>query len=679
MTGSLNEIELRQIQKRITYLRNLEERRQEILESIEKQGKLTPELRDKILAAGVLVELEDLYLPYRPKKHTKGQKAREMGLEPLARLVMDQTITRGTPETYYQTYINPEVGLPDIKSVREWCGYLVTEMLAESAEIRELIRKAMTQEAELHAQKSSSEITQSEYEMYYDYKEPVGRIPPHRIMAVNRGENETVLKVKIEVDTPRMLERMSAKQVTQPESIFTGLLIECIEDAYKKSIYPAIERELRNQLSEFAENHAIKIFGTNLKNLLLTPPVRHKTIMGIDPGFRTGCKVAIVNPYGEYLFGTTIYPTPPHQKIQASEKAVLDMIERYQVDVIAIGNGTASRETEHFIADTLKKSQRKVVYLLVSEAGASVYSASETAQEEFPELEASQRGNISIARRVVDPLSELVKIDPQSIGVGLYQHDVDQKRLSGELDEVVKHCVNYVGVDLNSASQSLLQYVSGINKRLAANIVKHRRQHGPFKSRQELMKVSGMGEHTFQQCAGFLRIPESSQSLDNTTIHPESYQTCRMLFEKFQLPTDSIRESYPLLKLKMKSQGINRRKLSEELGIGEPTLQDILDNLEKPGRDPRDELSPPLFREDILKIEDLKEGMVLSGTVRNVVDFGAFVDIGIKREALLHRSEIKRQGRSEITDILSVGDIIQARVIKIDRDKNRVSLSLKDV
>lgn len=679
MTGSLNEIELRQIQKRIQYLRNLRARCQEILESIEKQGKLTPELQEKILAATSLVELEDLYLPYRPKKHTKGQKARAMGLEPLSLRILKQDITSGSPETYYQHYVNPEIGLSDWKEVRNWCSFLVTEMISEIADIREFVRKAMFQQAELHSLKAREGISQSEYEMYYDYQESVGRIPPHRIMAINRGENENILKVKIEIDTLQMLEQIQSKLITHPHSIFTDLLVDCIEDSYKKSIYPAIEREVRNYLSEFAENHAIKLFGTNLKNLLLSPPVRNKVIMGIDPGFRTGCKVAIVNPYGEYLHGSTIYPTPPHEKIQQSEKAVLEMIEKYQVDIIAIGNGTASRETEHFVAATLKKTERNVVYIIVSEAGASVYSASETAQEEFPELEASQRGNISIARRVIDPLSELVKIDPQSIGVGLYQHDIDQKRLAGELEEVVKHCVNYVGVDLNSASQSLLQYVSGINKRLAGTIVKYRQKNGPYTSRHELMKVSGMGDHTFQQCAGFLRIPESKQSLDNTTIHPESYQACQLLFDKFQIPTDNIHEAYSQLKLKLKTHGLDRKKLLEEIKIGEPTLQDILDNLKKPGRDPRDELPPPLFREDVLKIEDLQEGMILSGTVRNVVDFGAFVDIGIKREALLHRSEITCKAQAEITDILSVGDIIQARVIKIDREKNRVALSLKNI
>ncbi len=678
-TGSLDEVQLRQIEKKITYLRNLDQRKDEVLTSIDKQGKLTDELKEKILNATTLVEVEDLYLPYKPKKRTKGQKAKEMGLEPLAELILKQDKTDGNPEKFYKEYLNPEKKLNTIEDVKTWVSYLIAEIIAETAEIREKIRTFMFQTGEIHSDKIKEEFKNTEFDMYFDYKESVSAIPPHRILAINRGENKGVLKVKIKIEKQQALEIIEDFIIKNKKCIFIDLIKSSIEDGFKRLIFPSIEREIRNALTEKAELHAIKIFGTNLKNLLISPPVRDKTIMGIDPGYRTGCKVAVIDKYGNYLEGATIYPTPPHNKIEESEAIVKDLILKHSVDIIAIGNGTASRETETFIANLIKKIDRNVVYIIVSEAGASVYSASKVALEEFPELEASMRGNISIARRVLDPLSELVKIDPKSIGVGLYQHDVNQKELSEELAEVVKSVVNYVGVDLNNASVSLLQYVSGINKNIAKKIVEYRKKHGPFKSRYDLLKVPGIGEHTFQQCAGFLRIPESDNILDNTNIHPESYHVCEELFKKFNLDINDLSKSFALLKFKMKSQNISIEKLAEELEVGIPTLEDIFENLEKPGRDPRDVLPKPLFKEDVLKLEDLKVGMVVQGTVRNVVDFGAFVDIGIKRDALLHKSEIDNKFIKHPIEVLSVGDIINVKVIDIDMDRQRVSLSMKGV
>ncbi len=679
MTGSLNEVELRQIEKRIEYLRNLEKRKNEVLESIEKQGKLTEELKARILSAEQLVEVEDLYLPYRPKKHTKGQKAREMGLEPLAELIWRRDTTKGTPQDYYRVYLNSDAGLETVAQVEEWVGYLLTEMISDQAEYRETVRRAFTQEGMIKSVKTKTETESAEYEMYYDYEEAINHIKPHRILAINRGELENILKVKIVIGQENLQAALEKQILNHPHHIFNELLKSCLENAYKKSIVPAIEREFRNLLTEEAELHAIKVFGANLKNLLLTPPVRQKIIMGIDPGFRTGCKVAVINAYGEYLEGTTIYPTPPHNKTTESRQTVVSLIKKHNIDVIAIGNGTASRETEQFIADTISQVEHPVLYMIVNEAGASVYSASELALEEFPELDASMRGNISIARRLLDPLSELVKIDPKSIGVGLYQHDVNQKELEAELENVVKHCVNYVGVDINQASSALLQNVSGITKKIARSLYQHRLHNGPFRSRQELMKVPGIGEHTFQQAAGFLRIADGPNPMDNTNIHPESYPVCEKLFQRFNLPLNNIRQSFQQIKLKMKLEKCNIEKLAEELEVGEPTLQDIFENLEKPGRDPRDELPKPIFRSDILKLDDLKEGMELTGTVRNVVDFGAFVDIGIKRDALLHKSEIANRYVADPMEFLSVGDNIRVTVIKIDLNKERVSLSMRQV
>jgi len=676
-TGSLNEIELRQIEKKIHYLRNLHERKQEVLESIEKQGKLTDELREKILAATQLVEVEDLYLPYRPKRRTKGMMGKEKGLEPLADMILAQQVTTGKIDDYFTPYLSEEHDLKTIVDVKIWTLYVIAEKISEIAEVRDQIRQLMYKTGIIHSLKYSDSEEPTEFEMYYDYEENISHIPPHRILAINRGENKDVLKVKIEVPTDQMVEEIGSFVVKNFNCIFVPFIFECIEDAYKRLIFPSIEKEIRNSLTEKAELHAIKIFGTNLKNLLLQPPVNNKVIMGVDPGFRTGCKVAVVNKFGEYLEGTTIFPTPPFNKTEESEKIICKLIDQHQVEVIAIGNGTASRETETFIAHTIKKVGRKVMYLIVSEAGASVYSASEVAIEEFPELDASMRGNISIARRVVDPLSELVKIDPKSIGVGLYQHDVNQKELASELTEIVKHCVNYVGVDVNSASASLLQYVSGITRRVAKNIVEYRKQKGTFKDRKQLMEVKGMGEHAFEQSAGFLKIPEGNNPLDNTTIHPESYPALNKLFNHFQLPIKDLVQSYSILKLKMKTAKKKKEKIAEMIEIGLPTLEDIFENLEKPGRDPRDQLPKPMLREDVLKIEDLKEGMLIDGTVRNVVDFGAFVDIGIKREGLLHKSQISNTFLKHPTDALSVGDIIKVKVISVDTDKGRVSLSLK--
>lgn len=677
-TGELNEDHIRDIQQQINYLRSLEKRKETVLKSIAEQGKLTPELKVKIESVTKLQDLEDIYLPYKPKKRTRATIAKEKGLQALADLILNQETVSGDPLEYAQRFINPEKEVNSAAEALAGAGDIIAETIAEDADIRKKIRE-LTFAGGLLTATARDASTTSIYEMYYDYAEPVVKIPPHRILAINRGEKENILKVTIEPDNERILELIKKSSITNPASIFTENLTAAVEDGYKRLLAPAIERDIRHQLTEQAEEQAIRVFATNLKNLLLQPPVADKVILGIDPGFRTGCKVAVIDKTGKYLEGATIYPHPPQHKYDEAKAILNRLIETHAVDVIAVGNGTASRETEFLVAELIAElpGERKIRYIIVNEAGASVYSASKIAQEEFPDLEASLRGNISIARRLLDPLAELVKIDPKSIGVGQYQHDVNQKKLHEALHAVVEDCVNQVGVNLNTASKALLTYVSGLTIRSASNIVKCRETRGAFGNREELKEVPGIGINSFEQCAGFLRIPNGTNPLDNTSIHPESYDATRKLLKKLAL-TD-IHQGGKALISKLKSQAPEIRRLADELHLGEPTLRDILENLEKPGRDPRADLPKPLLKSDILKIEDLHAGLVLKGTVRNVVDFGAFVDIGVKQDGLIHISQMGERFVKDPHKVLSVGDVIDVKIISVEPERGRIGLSLKGI
>jgi uncharacterized protein len=675
-TGSLDEDQIRGIQEKIRYLRTLEARRGTILRSIDDQGKLTPELKKKLEGTFKLQELEDLYLPYRPKRRTRASIAKERGLEPLAQIILAQELTAGDWREVCEQYINPSKDINDVEEALTGAQDIIAEVISENAELRKTIRRLTYKTGLIHSTiKEKAETL--EYEMYKDYKEPVIKIPPHRLLALNRGEKLSYLKVEIEIETEQILDVLSQEYITNNKSIFFDILHETIKDAYIRLIAPAIQRDIRNELSEKSEIHAIDIFSVNLKNLLLQPPVKNKRLIGIDPGFRTGSKVAIIDETGKYLEGTTIYPHPPQKKYFDAKSTLRDLISKYEIDIIAIGNGTASRETELLVADLLKEipDENNVVYLIVSEAGASVYSASEIARDEFPELEASMRGNISIARRLQDPLAELVKIDPQSIGVGLYQHDVNQKDLSEALNNVVESCVNQVGVDLNTASKSLLTHISGLNNRSAEKIVSHRDTLGPFKNRKDLKKVEGIGKTAFEQAAGFLRITDGENPLDATSIHPESYKVTEKLLKKFSI--DDVQHGGRELKKTISDGNLSIEDIAREIDCGYPTLVDILNDLEKPGRDPRDEMPKPLFRSDVMKMEDLKEGMILKGTVRNVVDFGAFVDIGVKQDGLVHISNMTNKYIKSPLQIVQVGDIIDVKVLSIDLERDRIALSMK--
>ncbi|MFA4838362.1 MAG: Tex family protein [Candidatus Neomarinimicrobiota bacterium] len=677
-TGSLDEIQIRLIQERVEYLRALEKRKETVLSSIEEQGKLTPELKAKIEATTKLQDLEDLYLPYKPKKRTRASIAREKGLQPLADLILQQQTLIGDPLEIATAFVNPEKGVNTPEEALQGAQDIVAETISEDADIRRMVRE-FTFKTGIIVSEAKNKDEKSVFEMYYEYTEPASKIPPHRILAINRGENEGVLKVDISVDVDNILSRIGKKTIIDSRSIFHGYLLDAIRDGYQRLTAPSVEREIRNGLTETAEEQAIRIFALNLRNLLLQPPVSGKIIMGIDPGFRTGSKVAVIDKTGKYLEGTTIYPHPPQNEADKSKVVLKKLVVKYNVNVIAIGNGTASRETESLIADLIgeMKTVRKLFYVIVSEAGASVYSASKIAQEEFPDLEASLRGNISIARRLLDPLAELVKIEPKSIGVGQYQHDVNQKRLTESLHGVVEDCVNHVGVDLNTASASLLTYVSGLTSRTAVNIVHHREKNGSFNSRQQLKDVPGIGASTFEQAAGFLRIPGGENPLDNTWIHPESYAATNHLLKKYKI--DNIQIGGQTIQLMISNNQVRMSDLAIEIGVGEPTLKDILVDLEKPGRDPREELPKPILKSDVLKIEDLKEGMVLKGTVRNVVDFGAFVDIGVKQAGLVHISQLSDRFIKDASQVVAVGDVVDVRVVSVDTDRGRIQLSMKSV
>lgn len=679
MTGDLDEEQLRSIRDNLDYVRTIEQRKATIIESIREQGKLTEELEKAIVACTELTVLEDLYLPYRPKRKTRASIAREKGLEPLAELIFAQATMKGNPEDVAAGYVDTEKGVENAQQALQGAMDICAEWVNENVDIREKLRKEFRNFGVITSKKASSVTERTVFESYYDFKCRVKYLKPHQTLALNRGERENVIHVNLEVDQEQCLDHIDHVLLKNEDHIFTDHFLDATEDAFKRLLYPALEREIRNELTELADEHAIGTFAENMKNLLMQPPLSQKTIMGIDPAFRTGCKVAVIDSTGKYLDGDTIYPTEPHLKIAEAEKVLEKLISRYNVDIIAIGNGTASRETESFVANYLQKrrsvhSGSDIFYLIVNEAGASVYSASSVARDEFPELDAAQRGNISIARRVLDPLAELVKIDPKSVGVGLYQHDVNQYQLSKKLDDVVESCVNQVGVNLNTASASLLNYVSGLSKSISENIVKRREQMGPFKSRSEILEVSGVGEFKFQQAAGFLRIPDAMNPLDNTAIHPESYDAAKKLCDKFGIDVSRIHEMQS--KITDLIGKINKTKLADEIGVGVPTLDLILENLMKPGRDPREALPKPLLRQDILKLDDLSVGDQLEGTVRNVVDFGAFVDIGVKQDGLLHISKMgsENQKIENPHDVLSVGDIIKVSIDSIDQERGRISL-----
>lgn len=675
VTDGLDEEQIRHVEDRVRYLRTLQERKETVLESIEKQGKLTPELKKHILQATKLQEIEDLYLPYRPKKRTRATVAKEKGLEPLAGLMLAQELQDGSPQETAAPFIDPEKDVNSAEDALAGARDIVAEIVSEHAEVRQEIRKFTFRTGLVHSKARKKEDL-SVYEMYADYSERVKHILPHRILAINRGEREGFLRVSIDVEVEEALQMLRRRFLKNKKSIFAEQVEMALADSYQRLINPAIERDLRHDVTEKADEHAIKVFAENVKNLILAAPVRNKIIMGIDPGFRSGCKVAVIDETGKSLAGIVIYPHPPQKRWDFSKNQLKELIEKYDVAVIAIGNGTASRESEQLAAEIISEMKRELFYVIVSEAGASVYSASEVAREEFPDLPAEMRGNISIARRLLDPLSELVKIDPKSIGVGLYQHDVNQNRLAESLDRVVESAVNYVGVNLNTASKSLLRYVAGINNRTAENIVKYREEKGRIQSRQELTKIKGLGEMAFTQAAGFLRIPDADIFFDSTAVHPESYQAAENLLKRFSLKETEVKANGQILKQSIQNEDVQLAELAGECGVGAPTLEDIIASLEKPNRDPRDDMPKPMLRRDILKMDDLKEGMVLKGTVRNVVDFGAFVDIGLKTDGLVHKSQMSDKFVKNPMEIVAVGDVIDVKVLNIDAEKGRIGLSM---
>jgi uncharacterized protein len=674
-TGGLDEEQLRDVRDALEFQKTLAARKETILKSIKEQEKLTPELEAQIKACTELTVLEDLYLPYKQKRKTRGDKAKEKGLEPLAQLVWDQELESGNPDDHAKEFINQEKEVETIEDAWKGATDIVAEWINEHLEVREKLRDIFMKHATINTKKNPTVKERTNFEDYYEFSAKVDRLKPYQILAINRGERENVLFVNTEVWEERTLETMDDIVITNDMSIFTERLQDAVEDAFKRLLSPSLERELRNHLTDIADEHAIETFATNLGNLLMQPPLDKKIVLGLDPAYRSGCKLAVVDETGKYLDGTTIYPTPPQNKIAESEVVLGKLIDKYKIELVAIGNGTGSREAEQFVADYIQKSGADVSYLIVNEAGASVYSASKVARDEFPDLDAAQRGNISIARRVQDPLAELVKIDPKSIGVGLYQHDVNQTQLSTKLDDVVESCVNEVGVNLNTASAPLLTHISGLGKRVAEAIVKQRETSGVFTSRDQIKEIEGVGEFRFQQAAGFMRIPDSKNPLDNTAIHPESYDAAEKLCNLFSIDMENLSSQKDTIASKLGN--LNTKQVAEQLGIGEPTLELIIENLQKPGRDPRESLQKPILRTDVVKMEDLKEGQKLQGTVRNVVDFGAFVDIGVKQDGLLHISSMSKTKKVEDPhEIVGVGDIINVEITKLDLERGRIGLEL---
>ena len=676
VTGGLSDEVLRELGERLNYLRNLEQRKEEVIKSIDEQGKLTDEILQAVAIAKTLAEVEDIYRPYKPKKRTRATIAKEKGLEPLANIIYLQTEKNSIYEIAKE-YIDEE---KDVKTEDEAIAGaldIIAENVADDADYRKKIKSFCFREAVI-ATKASKEEEKSPYEMYYDFKEPILRIPSHRILAINRGEKEEFLKVKIDKPEDKILDYLKKQIIRDFKSQFNEPLSTAIEDSYKRLIEPSIEREIRSDLTERSEEKAIKVFGKNAKQLLMQPPIKEMTVMGFDPAYRTGCKIAVIDKTGKLLDTTTVYPTEPQNDVEGAKKTLKLLIAKHNVDMIAIGNGTASRESENFVSNMIKEiSEKDIYYAIVSEAGASVYSASKLATEEYPDINVSLRGAISIARRLQDPLSELVKIDPKAIGVGQYQHDVNQKKLSESLTGVVEDAVNSVGVDVNTATPSLLSYVSGINGTIAKNIVKYRDENGEIKQRKDLLKVPKLGPTAFKQCAGFIRVFNGKNPLEVTAVHPESYDVAEKLLTNLGYSVDSLTEKNSLEKLREELSKVDVIKMSDELGVGGLTLKDIIDELSKPGRDPREDLPKPILRSDVLKFDDLQEGMELTGTVRNVIDFGAFVDVGVKHDGLVHISEMADRYIKNPSEVVSVGDIVKVKVIGIDREKQKVSLSMK--
>ena len=728
--GSLNDEQLRNLHERLVYLRNLEEKKAQVLASIEEQGKLTDELKEKITKAETQVVVDDLYRPYRPKRRTRATIAKEKGLDGLAAYILEQECS--TPvEDEAEKYISEEKEVENAKDAINGAKDIIAEEISDNAEYRMNIRKLTFEEGKLLSG-AKDEKAQSVYEMYYDYQEEINKVAGHRVLALNRGEKEKFLVVKMEAPEERILQYLKKNVVTKENEYTEPLLVEALEDSYKRLIAPAIEREIRNELTEKAEDGAIKVFGKNLEQLLMQPPIAGKNVLGWDPAFRTGCKLAVVDATGKVLDTTVIFPTAPQNKVEESKKVVKQLIAKYDISLISVGNGTASRESEQIIAQMLKEIDKPVQYIITNEAGASVYSASKLATEEFPNFDVGQRSAVSIARRLQDPLAELVKIDPQSIGVGQYQHDMNQKKLSETLSGVVEDCVNKVGVDLNTASASLLEYISGISKAIAKNIVVFREENGKFKNRRQLLKVPKLGPKAFEQCAGFMRILDGDNALDATSVHPESYDAANALLDKLGMTMDDVKKMQseaqkkttakkPVKKEKKKEfKAVNtntafgaafakafgnkdlsfeqvadtdqesgslggimkkvkdKKKMAAELGIGEITLTDILKELEKPARDPREEMPKPILRTDVLEMKDLKEGMILKGTVRNVIDFGAFVDIGVHQDGLVHISQLSdKKFVKHPLEVVSVGDVVDVKVMSVDLQKQRIQLTMK--
>ena len=675
VTGELSDEILRALSERLEYLRNIQAKKEEVLRLISEQDKLTPEVEAAISAAKTITELDDIYRPFRPKRRTRATIAKEKGLEPLAELLLEQNPNAEAPESAALGFIDSEKGVETAEDALTGAMDIIAEQISDNADYRKDLRELTYKQSTVESK--AAKDSESVYEMYYDFSEPTAKIANHRVLAINRGEKEGFLSVRLEMDETAANNYLKRKVSSKRPTAATEYVCTAAEDAYKRLIAPSIETEIRNLLTDRAQEDAIKVFSKNLSGLLLQPPIKGQTVLGLDPGYRTGCKVAVVDDTGKVLDTGIVYCTLPHHDREKAKKILKQMILKNNVGLISIGNGTASKETEQVAAELISELDRKVYYMVVSEAGASVYSASKLASEEFPEYDVSLRSAVSIARRLQDPLAELVKIDPKAIGVGQYQHDMNQKRLGEALGGVVEDCVNSVGVDLNTASPSLLSYVAGINSTVAKNIAAYREENGKFKNRKQLLKVAKLGNKAFEQCAGFLRITGGDNVLDNTSVHPESYNAAKLMLEKLGYTSADV-QSGNIGELKDKLKKTNMAKLAEELGIGVPTLRDIADSLLKKGRDPRDELPKPLLRSDVMDINDLKPGMVLTGTVRNVIDFGAFVDIGVHQDGLVHISQICNKYIKHPLEALSVGDIVKVKVLDVDPAKKRISLTIKN-
>lgn len=678
VTGGLSDEKLRTLGDRLNYLRNLDERKEEVRKSIEEQGKMTEEIEKALQNAKILAEVEDIYRPYKQKKRTRATIAKEKGLEPLSEALINQD-KNVSIEELAKEFIDAEKGVETVEDAILGAKDIIAENISDNPNYRKEIKRYCYKDGIISTESNAKDENEENqtYKMYFDFNEKVNRIPSHRILAINRAEKENAIKLKIQKPEENIIDFMERDIIKDKNSKYAEILEDTVEDSFKRLIEPSVEREIRSDLTEKAEEKAIKVFGQNAKQLLLGAPLKEMTVMGFDPAYRTGCKIAVIDETGKVLATTTVYPTEPQNKIEEAKKELKELIKKYNINMIAIGNGTASRESEKFVADMISEIDNEVYYAIVSEAGASVYSASKLATEEYPDINVSLRGAISIARRLQDPLAELVKIEPKAIGVGQYQHDVNQKKLAESLSAVVEDAVNEVGVDVNTATPSLLSYVSGINKTIANNIVKYRDENGKFIERKELLKVPKLGKVAYQQCSGFIRIPDGKNPLEITAVHPESYEKAEQLLENIGYTKEDLRNQEKLKDIKVKLSSINLKEVSEKLDIGEMTLKDIVEELSKPGRDPRDEMPKPILRSDVLKFEDLREGMILNGTVRNVIDFGAFVDIGVKHDGLVHISELSEKFVKNPSDVVSIGDIVKVKVIGIDEKRQKVNLSMK--